>query len=69
MLDYYDLGVPLQIKKEHTLAGNALFLFVGSGYPLYLLVCIKQTNQKDAAPIPNAVEISAKKMEFSVLIL
>ena len=35
-----------------------------SGYPLYLLVCIKQTNQKDAVPIPNANGMSAKESEF-----
>ncbi len=27
----------------------------------------KEGGQKDAVPIPNAFEISAKKMEFSIL--
>ncbi len=37
---------------------NNLGVPQGSGYPLYLLVCINATNQKDATTIPHAKPIT-----------
>ncbi len=56
-----------RFAKEIYRSRSTFLLQIGVGLSAISFALQKEGGQKDAAPIPNAVEVSAKKMEFSVL--
>ena len=56
-----------QLTKTTFRSGETMFLSIGVGLSTISFALQKEGGQKDAVPIPNAGQVSAKKMEFSFL--
>ncbi len=57
----------LQLTKTTFRSGETMFLLIGVGLSAISFALQKEGGQKDATPIPNAIQVSAKKTEFSFL--